>query len=554
MLLRFILSTLLVGIVLPAWGHTPEEDQVEITASRAACEMTYQLVIGKSYEVECGELFQHYNIPTRTVYKPQNSKVKIANFNLYYPGSYKTAFKDFTLMAKMMNRWDVIGVQELVNVMGQDAKHNSDVLKFLGAGQTLIDSYQTKIQDSEGEVRAEWEQKLITLENDLKKAPGLYRAPGYLKLLNELRKLDKSWSLIVTPRAEAAEATHVQELSGFFYRARRVKLHSNPHCREAYNESEQMQAACLPNLRESFMGRDVGQIFSRRPFLASFESAGFRFNLLTSHIVFTSPSDPEKMAKILMPSFGVSNYLELGAGATKAKYARFAELKVILEFMERYRKNYRDSKLIYLGDTNIEKANPFWPKVLDAYPGSDVFIETQTTLTQRRYTYSGAETYGLASNYDHFIFNPKHVTECNDERGVPNASTFNYLQQPFIGQITDKYLIRDDFAERLIKEEQDDDNFDDTPLGLDADYEANPSYVYRRDNLIHHYDEELKTILTVKNNRIVWDDYRYQEMLEVFERRMFSEQLYDRTYYRFAIEAMSDHLPIVLDCKTALAN
>lgn len=553
MLLRYILATLLIAVAPSSWAYTPEEDQLEIDASQAACELTYKLVIGKSYRVECGELFQHYNIPTRSVYSPSNSKVKIASFNLYYPGSYKTAFKDYVLMAKLMNRWDVIGVQELVSLMGQDAKHNSDVLKFLEAGQSLIDTYQSKISTSEGELRAEWEQKLLTLESDLQKAPGLYRAPGYLKLLNELRKLDKSWSLIITPRSEAAETTHVQELSGFFYRARSVKLHSNPHCRETYAQSEQMQAACLPDLRESFMGRDVGQIFSRRPFLASFESAGFRFNLLTSHIVFTSPSDPEKMAKILMPSFGVSNYLELGPGATKAKYARFAELRVILEFMERYRRKYRDSKLVYLGDTNIEKDNPFWPRVLDAYSGSDVFVDTQTTLTQRRYTYSGAETYGLASNYDHFIYNPEHVTECNDDAGVPNAYAFNYLKQPFITEITNKYLIRDDFAERLVKEEQDDD-LDDTPLGIDADYEANPRYIYRRDNLIYHYDEELKTALTVKNNRIVWDDYRYQEMLEVFERRMFSEQLYDRTYYRFAIEAMSDHLPIVLDCKTALAN
>lgn len=549
--LRLLIFAIIACSSLQVWAYTPEEDQKEIALSREQCELVKKFAIGRQYKVDCGELYQQYNVPTAATYRPVRGEVKIASFNLYYPGSYKAVFKDFSLLAKLMNRWDVIAGQELVNIMGQDAKHNEDVLNFVNSGTTLIDNYLSKVSSTEGEIRAQWEQKLASLKADLQRAPDLYRAPGYLRLLAELRKLDKSWSLVITPRSEAAETSHIQELSGYFYRAGKVRLRLNPHCQESYQFASQAQVACLPNLRESFMGRDVGQIFSRRPFMASFESNGFSFNLLTSHVVFTSPGDPEKMAKILLPSFGVSDYLELGTGATKAKYARFAELKMILEFMNRYRNKYRDSRLVYLGDTNIEADNPFWPQVLNSYPGSDVMVDEQTTLTQRRYSYNGAETNGLASNYDHFIYNPKHVPECNDEQGIPKAHAYNYLDKPFVDDIVAKYLVRDIYPERLIKSDEDADDLDlDLPLGIDADYEINPNYIYKRDNLLNHYEAELRGLETIKGNSIVWDDYRFEEMLEIFERRMFGEQLYDRTYYRFIIEAISDHLPVVLNCQT----
>ncbi len=530
-------------------AYTPEEDRVAIEASQAECQRISKMAIGGSYEVECGELYQHFNKPNRYTYRPKGPEVKIASFNLYYPGSYKTIFKDFALMAELMNKWDVIGAQELLTIMGQDAKHNEDVVKFIESGASIAESYKAKLGEAPEEERDYWKERLLTLETDLEKAPELYRVPGYLKILAELRKLDPSWSLIISPRAEAAQDTHVQELSGFYYRASKVSLRANPHCEEQRSEARQAKYACLPNLRESFMGRDVGQIFSRRPFLASFKSSKFNFNLLTSHIVFTSPSDPEMMKKILLPVFGVEDYQELGQGATKAKYARFAELKIILEFMGRYKESYSDDKIIYLGDTNIEKDNPFWEKILPSYPGSQVFVDRPTTLTQRRFTYGGQETNALASNYDHFIYNSSALTECNDEQGTPRADVFNYFEDSFLSKITSKYLIRGDLAETLITDGKEDDTDVDI-TDFQTDYEINETYVYRRDKLMLGYDLELKAIQTIKDNKIVWDNYRYEELLEVFERRMFTEQLFDRTYYRFVIEAMSDHLPIALTCNS----
>lgn len=542
--LTFILALCSVQLV---WAYTPEQDREAIEQTQAECERISEMVVHGRFDVECGELFQLYNKPTRYTYRPKGPEVKIGSFNLYYPGSYKTIFKDFKLLAGLINRWDVIGVQELLGVMGQDAKHNEDVLKFLNSGDDLKAAYQAKLGEVSEEERDYWSEKLETLKSDLEKAPALYRGPGFLKLLEELRALDPSWALVVSPRAEAAQDTHVQEFSGFFFRGSKVKLRANPHCESERSEAKQAKYACLPNLRESFMGRDVGQIFSRRPFLASFQSSAFKFSLLTSHIVFTSPSDDEMMRNILMPAFGVANYQELGEGASKAKYARFAELKVILEFMNLYRQNYNDGKIVYLGDTNIEKDNPFWEKILPAYPGSDVFVDEPTTLTQRRYTYRGEETNALASNYDHFIYNSSELSECNDDAGVPRAHVFNYFNDSYLKQITSKYLIRGDVSETLVSTTKEDEPDVDV-TDFQSDYEVSENYVYRRDKLMLNYDLELKSIHTIKDNKIVWDDYRYEELLEVFERRMFTEQLFDRTYYRFVIEAMSDHLPIALTC------
>ncbi len=524
-------------------AYTPEEDRLAIEEARSECERISNLVIGDDYQVECGELYQHFNKPSRYTYRPKGPEVKIASFNLYYPGSYKTIFKDFKLLAELMNQWDVIGAQELLNVMGQDAKHNADVLEFIESGDQLAETYKIKLGEAQEEERDYWRERLSTLESDLVKAPSLYRAPGYVRLLNELRKLDPTWALVLSPRAEAAQDSHVQELSGFFYRGNKVRLRDNPHCETERAEAKQAKYACLPNLRASFMGRDLGQIFSRRPFLASFQSSNFKFSLLTSHIVFTSPSDEEMMRNILMPTFGVADYQELGEGATKAKYARFAELKVILEFMGRYRDSYRDGKIIYLGDTNIEQDNPFWEKILPSFPGSEVFVDEPTTLTQRRYTYSGVETNALASNYDHFIYSPAEVSECG------GAQVFNYFNDSFMRKITSKYQIRSDEL-KLVKEE---DLQDGDVIDFQTDYEVNERYVYRRDRLMLSFDLELKSIYTIKDNRVVWDDYRYEDLLEVFDRRMFTEQLFDRTYYRFVIEAMSDHLPITLTCHSEKA-
>jgi len=46
-------------------------------------------------------------------------------------------------------------------------------------------------------------------------------APGYVKVLKELMKLDPSWALILAP-IEAGEGTHT-ELGGFFFRATKVQ-------------------------------------------------------------------------------------------------------------------------------------------------------------------------------------------------------------------------------------------------------------------------------------------------------------------------------------------
>jgi hypothetical protein len=574
-----ILLTLWVAISSPAWSKSKEEDSERREHYLNLCHEITNYVVLNQYKVSCNTQYHHYNSEAaKRFYNPLNAlrgqDVKIASFNLFYPGSYKAAFKDLALVAKIINDFDVIGVQELLPVVGNEDLHNRNLIKFIANGPDLIVNARKKLEDLMNRASTTQAQlddariRLAKYEADLVEARTLYRSPGYLKVLDELRKLDPSWALILSPRAEALEANHVQEFTGFYYRARKVQTRTNKHCKEFFEEYDMggTSVGCIPNFRQEFMGRDTAIVFSRRPFMASFESGNFSFTLLTSHVIFTSPKDETKMAQILEPSFGVRHYTELGSGASQARYARFAEIKVTLEFMQKYRERYNEPATIYMGDTNLEKSNPFWPNVLSSMPGSEVLVDEKTTLTVRRYTAKGEETQGMASNYDHFIADKNALPNCLDENKEFRAKAYNYLgNSPVANQIKRKYLIRRDDKNKSGDEEMADDltsfltdEETDEPLPPLPSNELTPDYGRlstartKVKRALEEYEGILRAQRTVKSNELVWDNYRFESLLNVFEQRIFTEQLYDKTYYRHYLELISDHIPVTLTCKTKI--
>jgi hypothetical protein len=176
----------------------------------------------------------------------------------------------------------------------------------------------------------------LKLKSDTNVAYDLFRAPGYLKVLIELKKLDPSWSLVITPRGDSALVGSVEELTGFYYRANVATPAKNPHCAEFAKEEEGLSFACFITLDESFMGRDLVEHFARRPFMASFKVGQSIIHLVTSHMVFTYSGDEEATKDLLQKSFGVEDYKELGPGINGANFARYAEVKNTLEFMQKF--------------------------------------------------------------------------------------------------------------------------------------------------------------------------------------------------------------------------
>lgn len=500
-MLRSLILILFLGIST-AFGASPKSvsaDRLAILKYRGQCLNIKKYFIKTKYSVDCFNNYQHFNSKALKNYSKTKAKskgtVKIASYNMLHPGSTRSMFKDTKLMAKMMNNWDIVVALELLPVVGRDLKHNIKVLKALSSSSS-------------------------------KKLKDLYRVPGYVHILDELRKLDKTWALLLSPRGDSAKSGQVEEVVGFFYKAKTVKPIINDHCNEYKPKGSGTAYGCFPNFRKEFMGRETTHVFSRRPFLASFESGNFDFSLLGSHLIFGSPSDKNEMKKILKASFNVTDYKDLGVGVTKGTYARFAEAAVTLEFMENLKYYYNEDDLIFAGDFNLTPENKFWSETLKRHPGAKLYQKQASTVTLKR-TDDGKPTGGLSSSYDHFILNPKKLTECATSSGKIRVSRFNTFKGATNTYINKHYIIRK--AGSLSQ----------TSSGLE-----------KRKYHLAQFKNYLKSIYTIKDGRIVWDDYQFEARIKAYDERLFASQLEAKTYHKVQQELLSDHMPVILNCST----
>lgn len=518
----------------------------------------------RDYKIQCEMNFHHYNSSAwRKNYSKSKAlkkkKIKIAEFNALHPGMTKTLFKDYKKVAQMMNRFDLIGVTELIPLVSNDFRNNQEVVNFMNGTPELIKEINQELSKLRRQQRSRYSvvrnrrilllgKQLKQLKADLKKVPSLYRHPGYIKILKELRKLKggKEWALILSPRGEAAPTSPTVELVGYYYRSSIVKPKVNDHCRGVRKYGSASPFACIVEMSKEDLGdEDKSHVFSRRPFMAEFISGNFPFVLLTSHVLFDSPSDENIMSRMMNSAFGVSTYEDLGIGINKENYARFAEVKVTLDFINRYTKKNPRKDIIFMGDFNLESENQFWPEVMKAWRGSKLYIDEKTSTNQARFHGSGEPTNGVSSNYDHFIFDPNKTKECVNKSKKIQGGAFNFQKGRFSSYINRMYKVRleeKDGVEYLKNLKKYDHVFE----KFVAPYAAKNSKKILTIGRLTHTLSNPKHRLTSRG--IIPSIREMDFYADKFQERVMDSQLSDDTYYYFYEQLVSDHLPIYMSC------
>lgn len=560
-----LLTFIFLSLVTQAFANErtsskfPEFDKQRISEVKLRCEYIKSLIVKGKYPLDCFTNYQHFG-PNHP-YTTKKENIKIANYNLLHPGTSKALFKDNELVAKIINNYDIVAGLELLGTVGRDEQNNKAIINFLhdapGMIQTMINE-KTKAKDPA--VIAKLEVDIQKLTDDTRKGYELFRSPGYLKILDELKKLDPTWSLVLSPRGDSALIGSVEEFVGFFYRASAATLSINEHCQEFLPAGGGKPVACFIDISHMFMNIDLRDHFARRPFMATFNVNKSKINLITNHTVFTYSGDDKQTADLMQKTFGVDSHKKLGPGINGTNFARFAEIKNTLDFMNRFKYRYNDNKIIYMGDTNLSASNMFWTEILKSYPGASVLINEETTVSPLRFTVNGRATNGVANDYDHFILDKKVFANCS------NGEVYNYYKSPIYKDITTRYLIRDENLtlnrsqttsygdyESKATSEQDVIEGDlppiDDPTTIHFDYPLTLAGQNKTDKAVSIFQNKLTSNLTVKRFQVVYDDYLVNERIEGYRRRVFLRQLTNAYYYRFIQEVLSDHFPIAMECK-----
>lgn len=466
---------------------------------------------------ECFSNYHHFNSKVSKYFNYRNKRqVKIASFNLLHPGARNTIFKDIELLAKIINKFDLVAVQELLPVVSRDKGINE---KNLELRKSYDDRIETLVKLYKKNKKLETLSSIDNVRSELKELIQIYKIPQYIEILKELMKIDKSWSLILSPAGDASEEGSVQEQLGFFYRGSIVKNIANEHCEEFKDSKSGYPSSCFPNFQKGFWTRTVRNVFSRRPFMSSFKSGKFDFTLLNSHVVYGSSSDPAKMKSILKPSFDVDSYLELGTGVTRANYARFAEYKVTLDLVNLLKDSYNEKDIIYLGDFNLESSNQFMKKLMNSSDYDMQLYNTEASTISL--TYSGPGDNGEGSDYDHIVLSPNESRECVKNNDDIYAKVLNFYTDAKLGKELSKYVIRNkarSTQDRIIE-----------------DFE-------------NRFESRYKDVKTVTRGQVQSDFKYYQALTKFIKPRIFDTQLDDRTYFRVFRELVSDHLPVHFSC------
>lgn len=520
----------------------------------------------QKFNVLCEENYHHYNSSAYESYTKTNAmsfgKVRISEFNSLHPGMGKTRFKDYKKVAQMMNRFDIIGITELIPLMAEDLKNNKAVVQFAkDAPQEIIDT-KAEIKQLKKDIRKKpsviksrklvlLTSKLKRLQKDFKKINSVYRAPGYLKILEQLHKLKngKDWALLLAPRGEGAKTSHTLELVGYYYRTTVVKPTINPYCEETRDNDAAKPYACIINMDENDLGSDKQHVFSRRPFMASFMSGNFSFTLISSHIIFDSPKDQTLMPIYMQAAFNTNSYEDFGSrsGITKNNYARFVETKITLDFIKTYTEKYPFADVIYMGDFNIERKNKFVDTLLQAWPESEMFITEATSTSIRRVDSDDNKTNGVSSNYDHFIFNPNTTNECVNDDGEIKGGAFNFQKSRFGSYINRVYRVRAGKPDELGVYQMNTEKYQSLMKKYVEPKASLSDPFYTIGNVKHVYEDTTHSITT---RGIIKSKKESVDYAKFFKERILDSQLKDDSFYYFYMQLISDHLPIYMECRT----
>lgn len=495
----------------------------------------------QKYEVKCEDNYSLYNAKATAKHynkkkARENGKVKILSFNLLYPGQSRTQYKSYKIIATIMNKYDVVSGLELLGSTGSDNKINFNVLKEIAKLTAL--QRQLKISSqfiSIASVLERFSMGRKWINQQTLKLMSVYKKPGYLKLLEELRKLDSSWSLIISAQSNTGKPSNIQELVGFYFKAKKVKLFPNQYCKEIYSKASGPSYACTPKFDKQFFGIDAGFVFSRRPFMANFESGNFDFTMLASHVVFITPKKTEIVNKILKTTFGLQSIEDLkGSGVRIDTYARFAEVKLTMDLIKKMQEVYSEKDIIFAGDFNLEAKNKFWKNPLMNNGLDFKLLVTEKTSLLKKASFKRDGTIlnaGYSRNYDHFMINADATSECD----IQSAGRFDFINNKAIKKIIDtNYIVRN---KELV-----------AGILYSIHNNAKSIIASRTAELRVKLREEKK----IFHSQIVPRYTQEEEDLIIFNyhQRVFESQMSSNTYYRIYAELISDHAPIGISCST----
>ena len=529
MLLRALLYLLVSSL---SFGQETSVDHEQNEVGQSKCEVNKEMLhnLGLKFETQCAYNYHHYNSESSSEHYltglVEPSKVRIGSFNLLKPGHSSSRYKDLSLVASIINKWDVVAAQELVPLVSYDEINNDNVTSFLAKKRSDLSKLKRKIKSERNKTKLKkYKSDAKKMTSEIKIALKIYRLPGFLNILNKLRKLDPSWSLIISPRGESKSAKKNSELIGFYYRATTVSPMEDRYCDNQKEIHEGFPTfACYVDFKKSFMGKNYGDYFLRRPMIAGFRSGSFTFRLLNAHVISDSPNDSLVRKSMVRKIFKVSDIDEL-KGVTSDNYARFVEASLTLKFMQKYKDRYRENDLIYLGDLNLEKSNPFWSEILPEFKGAKILIDQPTSLSTSKTT-NGTETGGLSKNFDHFILNPTTTSECIFN-STSNYGVLSFFKGSLAKKINDRYIVRTKSG-RLI--------------------DSKVEKVERKH--LNPYILKDTVIRTIKNGKIIEDIKRMDKYINDFKSRIIDSQVDESSYYRVYHRILSDHMPIFLTCKT----
>lgn len=515
---------------------------------REECELFKKYYIKDQYQAECYTNYQLFGDTSKYSSHQAKKGLRVAGFNIWNLGYNQTKFKDLKVVAGMMNKWDVIGTVEIIPIggtsAGGDEYNNKNIAKF------LLTQYGSASEERKAEVLSQ------------------LRIPGYLELLKHLRARDNSWSLILSPRELGAAG--LREMTGYFFRASKVKLNKNEYCEMIRQKTDGIGYACVPYMNQTgIMDKDYRVVFSKRPFMASFKSHNFDFTMLAIHTKFRKP-DNQTGKKILRLVYGVDDYKEVD-GLNGYNYYRFAETMMTIEFIKKMKEKFNNEQdYIFVGDFNLNGDESFWTQALQRDPGTQLYVKENTSVSESLFdSRTGKPTNGRANNYDHFIFNPKLVKECDGDA----AKVEDFYQGTYASYMIDRtYKVRSDYTSEIRV-------FSDT--GEFVSIEGFPILSSRRYKITRHIDAYTKELSTRKmintsmqvvedpipmrsdafnkfkatlsvsdQNNLSDRDIRIKYYVSELKRRVYETQQIKESYYAFYKETLSDHLPIYMNCST----
>ncbi|MCY4643358.1 MAG: hypothetical protein OXB88_01960 [Bacteriovoracales bacterium] len=485
---------------------------------RRECNSIANYHVRGDYEVECYHNYHHYNSLAHVrhykesrIAKMRSNRIRIGGFNMFRPTTNQSLFKDMELLAQIIHReFDLLAAIELVPLHRKQWQLNNRIDGYIRHYNKILNTEELSEDERNG------------ITQNLERAMFSYIVPGYIKVLEHLRKLDPNWALLLAARPESSRPEDTKEFVGYYYRASMVRPRPNKFCAQEISLTTGRKHlghlyACLPWFDEK-----INRVFSRKPFIADFESGNFRFTMVSSHIIFRSPpvSNKEMMAAILSPAFHVTDYRAFprGSGITSRNYARWAEVKLTLELMQTLRKQYGIKNIIYAADFNLLKKFPLWTEILKSFPGGEIYIDTPTSLSAMN---------GPINDYDHFIFDPSEVDPCVGKGGKVDAGVIDFSDRDYITERVFHVDYEDWVWKNFLKEFH----------GKWTVYGVFQNGI----------DSALYTVRPPLRLDPYWPKIEYYE--DKFQSEFVSPNGKFDAFFNRYIKALSDHFPIYLNCR-----